>query len=258
MKITLANLATATQQQVFDQVAAHLLHQNAKSIKDGKANNCVYRGDNGLKCAAGCLISDDEYKPEMDKAAPEHAPNSGSSWPSLVARELVPCTEHNQFITILQELHDDHAPEHFKKELRRTAEEYGLKTDVLEKVTLANLEYKTAQEVFDQAAVHMLTQKEKSNDPQRPSRCLYRNPNGLKCAAGALIADHEYFEVMDKTGQSGWYSLVDRGTVTATHKLLIANLQSAHDNFNTLDELRISLCDVATKHELNTDAIKGM
>lgn len=257
MKITLANLATATAQQVFDQVAAHLLHQNAKArkVREGTSmNDCVYRGENNTKCAAGCLIADDEYKPEMDKPSG----NRGTSWGSLLVRGLVPHTPHDTLIGALQRVHDGHEPDSFKRELQRTAEEFELNTDVLEKVTLANLEYKTAQEVFDQVAVHLLTQKAKSVHPDKPSFCMYRGKDGLKCAAGALIADHEYQPDMDKSGQSGWYSLVDNGMAPDAHRLLIANLQGAHDNFQTLDELRISLCNVATKHELNTDAFKGM
>lgn len=60
MKITLKNLHEATEQQVFDQVAGHLLTQ--KEVLPSPA--CFYRGPNGLKCAAGCLIANDEYMPE--------------------------------------------------------------------------------------------------------------------------------------------------------------------------------------------------
>ncbi|AND75149.1 hypothetical protein pf16_226 [Pseudomonas phage pf16] len=256
-KITLANLAAATAQQVFDQVAAHLLHQNAKAqkVREGTTiNDCMYRGENGTKCAAGCLIADDEYKPEMDK---EDAVR-GTSWPSLITRKLVPSTPHDRLIRALQHVHDDHEPINFKRELHRTAEEFGLNTDVLDKVTLANLEYKTAQEVFDQAAVHLLTQKEQSTDVNGGVRCVYRGKNGMKCAAGALIADHEYKPEMDKHGMSGWYALIDRELVPDTHKGLIAGLQGVHDNFMGPDDLRVMLCDLATSHKLNTDAIKGM
>lgn len=250
MKITLANLATATKQQVFDQVAAHLLHQNAQSLKNNDPLNCMYRGSDGLKCAAGCLIGDNEYKPEMD----EPKDLVSTSWLSLVVRGLVPKTQHDQFISDLQDLHDHHSPTQFKKELRRTAEENGLLTDVLEKVTLANLEYKTAQEVFDQAAVHLLTQKTKCVGER--DRCLYRNDMGMKCAAGALIADHEYIKDMDESGSSGWSSLIQRGLVPDAHNQLIRSLQSAHDNnFESVDTLRYHLSKVAANHGLNTTAM---
>lgn len=254
MKITLANLASATTQQVFDQVAAHLLHQNERSVRDGKSAACVYRGDNGLKCAAGCLIDDTEYKPEFDQSIPAF----GTSWGSMVKRGLVPKHNTEMFIEELQDLHDGTIPSHYSHALRRVAETYNLKTDVLDKVTLANLEYKTAQEVFDQAAIHLLTQKEQCTDSPNSSRCVYRGRNGMKCAAGALMADHEYKPEMDNHGISGWANLIQRRLVPDVHVQLIINLQSAHDNFLGLDDLRIMLCDIATKHKLNTDAIKGM
>ena len=61
--ITLKTLGKATAQEVFDQVATHLLTQNERSL-DGAS--CSYRNCDGLKCAAGCLISDDEYDNQME------------------------------------------------------------------------------------------------------------------------------------------------------------------------------------------------
>lgn len=60
--ITLKTLPNASAQQVFDQVAAHLLTQKEKAKQ---FNTCKYRvehRDKVLKCAAGCLIGDDEYE----------------------------------------------------------------------------------------------------------------------------------------------------------------------------------------------------
>src|ERR1700690_1772536 len=50
-------------QELFDTVVAHLRQQNAQSLKHGA---CAYRGDDGKKCAAGCLIPDEEYNPTME------------------------------------------------------------------------------------------------------------------------------------------------------------------------------------------------
>ena len=48
-----------TLQEVFDIVSKHLLKQNERSgFSD---DSCSYRGPNGLKCAAGILIPDEEY-----------------------------------------------------------------------------------------------------------------------------------------------------------------------------------------------------
>ena len=51
-----------TKREMFDRVKAHLLKQNEKAMvetEDGIA--CRYRGPEGLTCAIGCLIPDDEY-----------------------------------------------------------------------------------------------------------------------------------------------------------------------------------------------------
>ena len=68
MKITLTTLAEATQQQVFDQVATHLLvdqREKSYTLDDDGDDQCAYKMEddkgNTLKCAVGCLISDDEY-----------------------------------------------------------------------------------------------------------------------------------------------------------------------------------------------------
>lgn len=57
-----------TLQEIFDTVIEHLRKQNAKSqISDGQREVCLYRSPEGLKCAAGCLIPDEYYIPEMER-----------------------------------------------------------------------------------------------------------------------------------------------------------------------------------------------
>ena len=99
MIVTLANLKEATPQQVFDHVVNHLRAQKFRSI--GADGTCFYRGEDGLKCAAGALIADTEYHPEMDM--PEDG--YGTSWVNLVARGLVP-DAHQKLIRELQLIHD--------------------------------------------------------------------------------------------------------------------------------------------------------
>ncbi len=48
------------------------------------------------------------------------------------------------------------------------------------------------QEIFDTVSVHLLTQNKKSQESSFYSSCLYRGPNGLKCAVGCLIKDEFY------------------------------------------------------------------
>lgn len=94
--ITLNTLKDATAQEVFDQVAEHLLTQNRTSF-DGQS--CKYRivleNKDILKCAAGCLIGDDEYNPDFE----------GRTWKRLVSLGLVPLA-HAELIKDLQKVHD--------------------------------------------------------------------------------------------------------------------------------------------------------
>lgn len=51
--MNLKDLPHATEQQVFDTVAKHLLTQmqQSRSTVDSTSISCLYRGPNGLKCA---------------------------------------------------------------------------------------------------------------------------------------------------------------------------------------------------------------
>lgn len=119
--ITLATLKDATAQQVFDQVVDHLRKQG-KQAYSYKNDSCNYRvvGLCGeiLKCAAGCLIGDDEYSPEMDNN------DEGTSWAQLVDRGQVPAS-HRELIRQLQNIHDG-VITHWEKGFAEVALAYGL------------------------------------------------------------------------------------------------------------------------------------
>lgn len=105
-EITLANLHEKTEQEVFDYVAKHLLTQKKRS--KGKTT-CRYKmGD--LKCAAGCLMAEDEYKETME----------GAGWVELVTHEDVPGA-HKELIHELQAVHDCDHPKYWKEELSKLA-----------------------------------------------------------------------------------------------------------------------------------------
>ena len=136
MKISLKNLHEATAQQVFDQVATHLLVQNKRSSApadnqdggeeaQGISGVCLYRhGD--LKCAAGCLIADDEYDPRMEKKV----------WNLLLDNALgfniTP--KHSDLITRLQRIHDNVGTDNWRHVLAALAHEYGFDTRTMDSV----------------------------------------------------------------------------------------------------------------------------
>lgn len=113
--ITLATLAQATPQEVFDQSASHLLAQNQRSAI--KNNKCRYR-EGTLKCAAGCLIADSEYRAEME----------GQDWKMMVDVGLVPLA-HAYLISYLQNIHDNYPVDAWPQLLKNLADSRGLEVN---------------------------------------------------------------------------------------------------------------------------------
>lgn len=114
MHVNLKNLAQATEQQIFDQVAQHLIKQGRQC--SNQAGACLYR-HNGMKCAAGALIDDNEYKPEMDQ--------NGMTWGMLVDAEIAP-VQHRYLVGSLQALHDGRHSFGYVPALRSFAKTKGL------------------------------------------------------------------------------------------------------------------------------------
>lgn len=119
-QITLISLEKATEQQVFNQAAKHLLTQNKKSKNRSK---CLYKSKSGLKCAAGCFISDKQYKKEFDSC-------SLTSWDDII-NEFNLTKKHKDLISELQHIHDAFHPNQWKTMLIELAQEYNLNTIVI-------------------------------------------------------------------------------------------------------------------------------
>ena len=113
MTITLATLPHATAQEVYSQVRNHMLTQGIQSMIE--FHGCQYRGPDGLKCAAGCLVSDKEYLPTME----------GKVWAYLVDRKMVPGA-HRELISALQAIHDIHEAAYWEHHLNKLAADFNL------------------------------------------------------------------------------------------------------------------------------------
>lgn len=121
--ICLATLEQATAQEVFDWVAFNLLTQGKKSINEfGDIETCAYRGSDGLKCAAGWLISDFQYKERM-----ENIP-----WSGLVMDGEV-SGKHFGLICLLQNIHDSYEPKEWHEKFSEVAKDFRLATKVLDR-----------------------------------------------------------------------------------------------------------------------------
>lgn len=123
--ITLKTLKKASKQKVFDQVATHLLTQKKKSMA-GINDTCAYRGQENLKCAAGCLISDAEY---LELRLWDY---NSEDWALLAEIGIVP-EKHSDLILSLQGIHDYGDPENWYGSLKRLAVVEELNDRVLEK-----------------------------------------------------------------------------------------------------------------------------
>lgn len=93
-----------SEQETFDIVARFLLNQKEKST-NGKL--CLYRGPNGTKCAAGCLIPDDKYFSELESLLADS---------NIVAEILKEEGYDFRFVRLLQQIHDSCSPGEFLQE----------------------------------------------------------------------------------------------------------------------------------------------
>ena len=99
--------------RIFYKVKKHLLKQNEISLKDGV---CVYRGEDGLTCAVGCLIPDGLYGAQMERHRVTDSIVNGS------LGSVIGLNPHKRRIKIgllrsLQHLHDAFPPKEWPKEL---------------------------------------------------------------------------------------------------------------------------------------------
>jgi hypothetical protein len=113
-----------TPQEIFDTVARHLIAQGRQAKDEG--GNCVYRAEDGSKCAVGCLITDEEYVPSMETVVfgqREAGTERQIAWPPRLLA-------HKRLLHVLQDVHDDHW-DNLHDELFVVAERFKLSTDVL-------------------------------------------------------------------------------------------------------------------------------
>jgi hypothetical protein len=101
-----------TLQTIFNIVATHLMSQMQVCRNDDAV--CQYR-HNGLKCAAGALISDEEYTDFWER----------KSWRTIVLHRMAP-REFLEEIVMLQTIHDINNPTEWKDKLIEFGEMHQL------------------------------------------------------------------------------------------------------------------------------------
>lgn len=87
----------------------------------------------------------------------------------------------------------------------------------------------TQQEIFDYVATFLIKQGKPAMDGYR---CMYRAPDGSKCAGGCLIPDEVYHPSMEG---SAFYCIVDDTFPIhlQENKNFIGDLQYCHDEYSS-------------------------
>lgn len=125
-----------TPQEIFDKVVNHLRAQNSKAMGPNTevhgANTtmayradkmiCMYRAPDGKKCAAGCLIQDDEYSEWMEGISMDGVIYHPRCPPSLYER----LREHLNLIAWVQSIHDTNIVDQWESSLEFAARRFNL------------------------------------------------------------------------------------------------------------------------------------
>ena len=113
-----------TLQEIFDRVVTHLLTQNERCVSGSGA--CRYRHETAegkvLRCAVGCLLTDEAYSKEMECLPFDIYPQSYANCGVDVKDYHV-----NKMLTRLQTIHDEHSPVEWYRDLERLAVSFRLK-----------------------------------------------------------------------------------------------------------------------------------
>ncbi len=109
----------------------------------------------------------------------------------------------------------------------------------------------TEQEAFTIVKDHLLTQNKQAIEGEA---CLYRGPNGTKCAIGALITDEEYNELVQHDlhlhSVIALFKNFELESLKGLSEVFLVRLQRIHDVFKPHeweDQLRLT----ANQYKLN-------
>jgi hypothetical protein len=93
-----------THQEIFDKVVAHFAIQRVQAVDENR--QCLYRTEDGRKCAIGALIPDEAYSPICEGMGVGRLLQNFAS--RGVTFGLNPTDEN--FLCVIQEAHDSSEP----------------------------------------------------------------------------------------------------------------------------------------------------
>lgn len=110
------------------------------------------------------------------------------------------------------------------------------------------------QIAFDMAFTHLAQQGKRAEDDS--ATCMFRAPDGCKCAIGSMIGDEEYEASMESETvyHARIYSAVESGVGGKPGHLLLLDLQRCHDRENET-HWRQEARAIAKTHDLSTTTI---
>lgn len=98
-----------SEMEIFQYVKEKLLTQNQRSMSGG---DCAYRGNGGLKCAVGHLISDEFYDKSMEGKCAGETCIVDAICKSVQIESVNPV-----FLGMLQIIHDNYMPDEWVDQL---------------------------------------------------------------------------------------------------------------------------------------------
>jgi hypothetical protein len=110
-----------------------------------------------------------------------------------------------------------------------------------------------AQDLFDQVVSHLRQQGKRSQAVLGIGliRCLYRHPDGLKCAVGCLIPDANYEDTMEKQDLHQVLEMLPKELRERLlrHEAMLLDLQHLHDD-TKVEMWEAIMAEIAIKNGL--------
>ena len=132
--MTTENQAKA--QYTFNQVAAHLIEQNKRSRNN--EGRCKYRGTNGLRCAVGFCITNEDYDSRIEGRGLKSCYDSNGMLRVLDKISPDYCNDYN-FMRSLQLIHDTIVVSKWPTRLKEFAKTYNLDDSIVDIMVNAKL-----------------------------------------------------------------------------------------------------------------------